>query len=102
MHTLKGFVRNKARPEGSIAEAYIANECLNFCSLYLRDVETRFTRIDRNYNGNQNDVEGKFEIFTQNARPIGATIFTSLSDLELEKVQWFVLNNSNDVDEYTR
>jgi hypothetical protein len=31
-HTVKGYVRNKAQPEGSIAEAYIAEECLTFCS----------------------------------------------------------------------
>ena len=33
MHKLKGYVRNKARLEGSIAEGYIDNECLMFCSL---------------------------------------------------------------------
>jgi hypothetical protein len=30
--TLKHSVRNQARPEGSIAEAYVANEALTFCS----------------------------------------------------------------------
>ncbi|KAF5472304.1 hypothetical protein F2P56_009033 [Juglans regia] len=38
----KRYVRNKARPEGSIAEAYIHLECLTFCSMYLHDIETRF------------------------------------------------------------
>ncbi|XP_075100759.1 uncharacterized protein LOC142176620 isoform X2 [Nicotiana tabacum] len=33
--TLKSYVRNCACPEGSIAEAYIANECMTFCSRYL-------------------------------------------------------------------
>ncbi|KAA0032028.1 hypothetical protein E5676_scaffold96G001250 [Cucumis melo var. makuwa] len=45
---LKQYVRNIARPEGSIAEAYAINESLNFCSMYLRDIETRFNRGDRN------------------------------------------------------
>ncbi|CAN1791692.1 hypothetical protein LINPERHAP1_LOCUS19427, partial [Linum perenne] len=40
--TLKGFVRNKAHPEGSIAESYIVNECLTFCSMYLDGIETQF------------------------------------------------------------
>ncbi|XXG69625.1 hypothetical protein AAC387_Pa06g2439 [Persea americana] len=31
--TLKRFVRNRARPEGSIVEAYIVKECLTFCSI---------------------------------------------------------------------
>ncbi|XP_039145550.1 uncharacterized protein LOC120282769 [Dioscorea cayenensis subsp. rotundata] len=32
---LKAYVRNKARPEGCIAETYISNECLMFYSMYL-------------------------------------------------------------------
>lgn len=46
---LKGYVRNKSRPEGSIAEGYLVEECLTFCSRYFHSgVETRFTRITRN------------------------------------------------------
>ena len=33
--TFKGYVRNRARPEGSIAEAYIATEALTFSSKYI-------------------------------------------------------------------
>ncbi|TYK11066.1 uncharacterized protein E5676_scaffold73G00520 [Cucumis melo var. makuwa] len=46
--TLKQYVRNKARPEGSIAEAYVMNKSSTFCSHYLRGIETRFTRDERN------------------------------------------------------
>jgi hypothetical protein len=46
--TLKRFVRNMARPEGSIAEAYVANECLTACSRYFADVDTRHNRDGRN------------------------------------------------------
>ena len=48
LYTLKCYVRNRARPEGSIAEAYVADECLTFCSKYINDVETRFNREPRN------------------------------------------------------
>ncbi|GKF61781.1 hypothetical protein Tco_0181835, partial [Tanacetum coccineum] len=41
MKKLKNYVRNKAKPEGSIAEGYVAEEALTFCSRYLKDVETR-------------------------------------------------------------
>ena len=47
LYTLKRYVRNRARPEGSIAEAYVADECLTFCSKYMDDVETRFNREPR-------------------------------------------------------
>lgn len=45
---LKSYVRNKAQPEGSIAEGYIKEECLNFCSRYFEGVETPFNRPLRN------------------------------------------------------
>ena len=48
LYTLKRYVRNRARPEGSIVEAYIADECLPFCSKYMDDVKTRFNREPRN------------------------------------------------------
>ena len=44
----KSSVRNKAHPEGSIVEWYIANECLTVCSRYLEGVETKFNRPLRN------------------------------------------------------
>ncbi|GKA21307.1 hypothetical protein Tco_0701296 [Tanacetum coccineum] len=42
MKKLKGYVRNKAKPEGSIAEGYVAEEALTFSSHYFRDVTTKF------------------------------------------------------------
>jgi hypothetical protein len=35
LRTLKGYVRNKAHPEGLIAEGYILEECMTFCSRFL-------------------------------------------------------------------
>lgn len=32
---LKNYVRNRSKPEGSIAEGYLAEECLTFCSRFL-------------------------------------------------------------------
>ncbi|GJS19987.1 hypothetical protein Tco_0448619 [Tanacetum coccineum] len=48
MKKLKGYVQNKAKPEGSIAEGYVAEEALTFSSHYFRDVTTKFNRLDRN------------------------------------------------------
>ena len=39
MKILKGYVRNRNRPEGSIIECYIAEEAVEFCSEYLSNVE---------------------------------------------------------------
>ena len=45
---LKSYVHNKTYPEGSIAEGYIAEECLAFCSRYFKFVEIAFNRPIRN------------------------------------------------------
>ncbi|WVZ82126.1 hypothetical protein U9M48_029427 [Paspalum notatum var. saurae] len=47
LRTLKGYVRNKSHPEGSIAEGYISEECMTFCSRFLEDVDTKFNRPER-------------------------------------------------------
>ncbi|KAH7576566.1 hypothetical protein JRO89_XS01G0110900 [Xanthoceras sorbifolium] len=51
LHRYKTYVKNKARSKGSIAEAYIVNESLTFCSMYLHSIETQFNRIHRNDDG---------------------------------------------------
>ncbi|GJR71484.1 hypothetical protein Tco_0083849 [Tanacetum coccineum] len=48
MKKLKGYVQNKAKPKGSIAEGYVAEEALTFSSHYFRDVTTEFNRLDCN------------------------------------------------------
>jgi len=44
---LKLYVRNKAQAEGSIAEGYMAEESLTFCSRYLDGIETVLNRLHR-------------------------------------------------------
>ncbi|XP_052159498.1 uncharacterized protein LOC127777020 [Oryza glaberrima] len=41
LNVLKSYVRNKAHPEGCIAEAYLADECMTFCSRYIEGFETK-------------------------------------------------------------
>ncbi|KAL5558570.1 hypothetical protein UlMin_034781 [Ulmus minor] len=40
MKILKGYVRNRHRPEGCIIECYIAEEAMEFCSEYLANART--------------------------------------------------------------
>ena len=47
LRKLKSYVRNKSRPEGSIAEAYIMQEAVHFCSRYLCETETSLNRVGR-------------------------------------------------------
>ena len=49
--TFKGYVRNRARPEGSIAEAYIAIEALTFCSKYIETTDQLSKDMDEDNPG---------------------------------------------------
>jgi hypothetical protein len=65
LRTMKGYVRNKAHPEGSIAEGYILKECLTFCSRFF-DLDTKDNRVDRH------------EAVTVNEPPYGLSIFLEM------------------------
>lgn len=97
MHTLKGYVRNKACPEGSIAEGYIDNECLTFCSMYLKDIETRFNRTERNCDVGDGETKSVLSVFKQKARGFGGTKYEEVNMIEWAKVRWYVLNNCAEV-----
>lgn len=45
---LKGFVCTKSHLEGSMAEGYVFDEALTFCSSYLQGCDTIFNRKCRN------------------------------------------------------
>jgi hypothetical protein len=44
LRTLKSFVKNKARPEGAIAEVVVLQERVTLCFMYLHGIETRINR----------------------------------------------------------
>ncbi|GJR59047.1 hypothetical protein Tco_1501209 [Tanacetum coccineum] len=98
MKKLKNYVRNKAKPEGSIAEGYVAEEALTFCSHYLKGVETRFNRPDRNGFGlNPTDT---FQVFQSICERVGKEVYTTMDTKVMQKVVWFILNNSPEIDAY--
>jgi len=69
MHTLKEYVHNKACPEGSIVEAYIADEYLTFCSQYLNRIGTRFNCLERNEDDGERQHPG-LSIFMKTGKPL--------------------------------
>ena len=63
---LKSYVRNRSKPEGSIAEGYLADECVTFCSRFLGGEEgnsnTDFGRCPKNkeyHIGTRRNKDGK-------------------------------------------
>ena len=90
---LKSTVRNKARPEGSIAEGYIVDECLTFCSRFFKDdTETRFHKKDRNQDNHRKAGPDELDIFSDGAKAFGKYIF-KIFEKEFDKMVWYVLNN---------
>ncbi|CAL9006890.1 unnamed protein product [Prunus brigantina] len=96
---LKKTVRNRAKPEGSIIEAWVQYESLNFCGMYLKDVDTAFNRPRRNNDGGVRNE--KLSVFAQSARPFGDPARgESLSRNDMEVAHWFVLNNCDEIMAY--
>ena len=96
--TLKNFVRNRARPEGSIVEAYVASDMLTFCSRYMEDVETKFNQNDDS--GGEGEVVGDLSIFMHGVTLIGSNRIQYIEDSVLNKLICYVLNNSEEVEPY--
>jgi hypothetical protein len=61
MKTLKGYVRNMAWPEASMAEGYIKEECIGFVTEYLQRFDVVHRRVwdaEEEYGGVEEALEG--------------------------------------------
>ncbi|KAK9289285.1 hypothetical protein L1049_017761 [Liquidambar formosana] len=92
MKVLKGYVRNRARPEGCIAERYIDEECMKFCSGYVKNAAEIGVRHTRNEDfENETILEG---------RPILGGKPKQLPNDLLQIAHLFVLFNSVEVEPF--
>jgi len=67
-------VRNTARPEGCIAECYLAEECIQFCGEFLKKTTNVQESVDGNTEYESNSIlEG---------RPISAGSYINLIEME--------------------
>ncbi|XP_071739124.1 uncharacterized protein [Rutidosis leptorrhynchoides] len=97
--TLKSYVQNRSKPEGSISEGYLADECLAFCSLYFADnVETIHNKKSRNYD--DGGKEDGLPIFSMLGRPIGARKMALLSLDHLAKAHSYVFFNCSELESF--
>ncbi|KAA0060272.1 uncharacterized protein E6C27_scaffold22G00390 [Cucumis melo var. makuwa] len=90
MKVLKGYVRNKARPEGCIAACYLADECVDFSNKYFKQSVEVVNSQQRNEEY-QNDVilEG---------RSISSETSVELFDDVLENAHRYVLFNTSEIE----
>jgi hypothetical protein len=96
--TLKNFVRNRARPEGSIVEAYVASDTLTFCSRYMADIDSRFNMVDDS--APEKPLHGDITVFNHSATLVGADRSQYVPDAVLNKLIWYVLNNCDEIEKY--
>lgn len=101
---LKSYVRNKARPEGSIAESYLAHECMAFCSGYLEGFSTKHNQPSRNHDKpNENEsamYANESTLFPPVGNPLGKPRTYTLNDMESVQAHRFVLYNCDVVTPY--
>ncbi|XP_057739900.1 uncharacterized protein LOC130957009 [Arachis stenosperma] len=98
---LKRKVRNKARVEGSICEAYILEEISNFTSMYFEStVHTRRTQVPRNDDGGSNMDENHLSIFRYPCLSIGRGSKKYLTDEELHIAHTYILVNCEEIEPY--
>ncbi|XP_072054359.1 uncharacterized protein [Arachis hypogaea] len=109
MCTLKSYVRNRSRPEGSIVEAYLVEECLTFCSRYLHSgVQTKLNRQPRNNDEPNNSMmettDAFSNLFPKRGVPLGAKKGEPflLDDNSREQVHSYILLNCHKIDDYVR
>ena len=91
---LKSYVRNRAYPEGSIAEGYLANECITFCSRYFDLIETSFNQTMRNEEPTHTNEEERS--FSYNVgRPLGRKKHKGFNVSKRKRISCIVLDKKS-------
>ncbi|XP_004292005.1 PREDICTED: uncharacterized protein LOC101313768 [Fragaria vesca subsp. vesca] len=91
----KKYVRNRSNPEGSIAETYLAHECVTYCNSYI------FNKDDIVANDATNAPQFNLSVVLELVKPFRNIPYTErLTDAELIEAHWYVLQNCAEVNEY--
>jgi hypothetical protein len=87
-------VRNRAYPEGSIAEGYIADECLTFCSRFLKGIDkSSSTSINTN-------LEEENYLFDSFGDTIGSVQDVKFDGKTLIQAHRYVLRHIDELEDF--
>ena len=105
LRKLKNNVRNKAKVEGSICNAYLVEEASAFCAHYFEpQVYTRHRKMPRNFDygmGDGLEQEGMLSIFNNTGRSYGRAKSRYYSDdQEYHAAHTYILLNCEEVKPY--
>ena len=101
LHTVKVYMKNKAHPEGSIAEGYIAEECLTFCSRFL-DVETKLNRPERHENMVVNERPSCLSVFADMDYKSRGKNIDQIGPYELRKMRHYIITNREEASDWIK
>jgi len=93
LRTVKGYVRNKAHPEGSIAEGYITEECMTFCSLFFEDMPTR---PERHESAAAPEPPSGLSVFGDLDYSRKGYSFEVLNESEMLRIRHYILTNTEE------
>lgn len=96
-------MKNKAKVEGSICNAYLVEEASSFCAHYFEPhVNTRHRKVPRNDDGGEvvEEHEENLSIFTHSGRPLGRGKVRYLTEDEHRAAQMYILLNCPEVKPY--
>ncbi|PKA50214.1 hypothetical protein AXF42_Ash017808 [Apostasia shenzhenica] len=93
---LKEYVSNKTYPEGSIAEDYIAEEGITFCSKYL---EVHYATFDM-HNNNPSTINQSNYLFGSAGTGIGKEEIIVLDEKSLIQIHRFILRHCDQIESY--
>nr|XP_025695158.1 uncharacterized protein LOC112796764 [Arachis hypogaea] len=94
METMQKMKSTRFFAEGSIAEGYVAEEALTFCSRYLEGIETRFNRPPRVDDRPDDNYSTHVDsLFPQMGNSKGAFTVFELSPMEKKQAHRYVVLN---------
>ena len=104
LYHLKKKIKNKARVEGSIVNAYLVEETSNFMTYYFEShVATRSRRPSRHDDGGDISTGNEnLSIFTLPRRVAGRSSRRWLTDEEYNAAHLYVLLNCSEVEPFVR
>ena len=68
--------------------------------MHLFGIETKFNREKRNYDGGKEVNDEGLLVFSRSFRPLGASKYEFLSQQDYKMIQWYILNNCEEVKPY--
>ena len=99
-------MRNKAFPEGSIAEGYISEEYLTFCSRFFEGVSTKLNSPERQENSAVNEPPAGLSVFASmdsgQKKSVSRHNSHILEDKEFSMMRHYILSNCDEAIEFAK